>query len=85
MGISPDAVAVLKSFSDQNQIGFPLLSDEGSATIRRFELEFQRGLPHPGTVIIGSNGVIEAKLFKEGYRQRHTTDELLAELKRISS
>lgn len=80
VGISPDSPETLKKFSDAENISFPLLSDEGSATIRAFQLEFERGLPHPGTLIIDSDGAVRAKLFKDGYRQRHTTEELLSAL-----
>ncbi len=83
VGISYDAVPVLKTFSDAQSIPFPLLSDEGSKTIQAFDLHFQRGLPHPGTVLIDQGGVIRAKLFQEGYQTRHTTDELVAAAEKL--
>jgi peroxiredoxin Q/BCP len=81
VGVSFDSVDVLKQFSDAEKIPFLLLSDEGSQTIKAYGLHFQDGLPHPGTLLIDSKGVIRAKLFREGYRERHATDELLAAAK----
>jgi len=77
IGISPDEVDKLKTFTDDEQITFPLLSDAGSETINAFEIQFQRGLPHPGTFVIDKQGVIRAKLFRDGYRERHDVQELL--------
>ena len=78
VGVSYDPIDVLKKFSDSEQIPFPLLSDEGSKTIRAYGLHYQDGLPHPGTILVNPSGVICAKLFKEGYVTRHTIDELLS-------
>jgi peroxiredoxin Q/BCP len=77
VGVSYDSPDILKSFSDAEEIPFLLLSDEGSKTIHAYGLHNQDGLPHPGTVLIDSSGVIRAKIFKEGYRTRHTVDELV--------
>lgn len=77
VGISPDSVEILKKFSDAKDIPFPLLSDEGSKTIRAFGLHFKRGLPHPGTIVIDQKGVIRAKLFEDGYVDRHSVEELV--------
>jgi peroxiredoxin len=77
VGISYDNVDVLKKFSDAKAITFPLLSDEGSKVIRELGLEYKKGLPHPGTIVIDSAGVVRGKIFKKGYVQRHTTPDLL--------
>ena len=77
VGISYDSVDILKKFSEQEDIPFPLLADEGSETINAFGLHFEGGLPHPGTVLVDQQGVIREKIFKEGYQTRHTIDELL--------
>jgi peroxiredoxin Q/BCP len=81
VGISYDSVEVLKTFSDKESIPFPLLSDEDSETIKKYGLHFKGGLPHPGTVLIDKEGVIRAKLFEEGYRTRHTIEELVSAAK----
>ena len=65
------------------KVSFPLLSDPGSKVIEEFHIlnpaarGKTEGVPYPGTFILDSKGVIRAKLFLEGYRDRHTTDALL--------
>jgi hypothetical protein len=34
-------------------------------------------VPEPGTFILDQKGLIRAKLFLEGFRSRHTTDDLI--------
>ena len=83
VGISYDSVDILKKFSDSEEIAFLLLSDEGSKIIKDYGLYFKDGLPHPGTVLVDRDGVIRAKLFKEGYRDRHTNEELLSAVEEL--
>jgi peroxiredoxin Q/BCP len=84
VGISYDSPTVLKKFSDQAKIAFPLLSDPGSTTIDAYHLRNTaargraEGVPNPGTFILDRQGVIRAKLFLEGFRSRHTTEALVA-------
>jgi peroxiredoxin len=83
VGISYDDPAILKKFSDQAKITFPLLSDPGSKTIDAYHIRNEaakgraEGVPSPGTFILDRDGVIRAKLFLEGFRDRHTTDALV--------
>ena len=83
VGISYDSPAVLKKFSDQAKITFPMLSDPESRTIEAYHIRNEaargraEGVPRPGTFILDREGVIRAKLFLEGYRDRHTTDALI--------
>jgi peroxiredoxin Q/BCP len=89
VGISYDSVEVLKRFADKQKITFPLLSDPESQTIIAYSIKNKEmvgkkfgnvnleGVPYPGTFIVDSNGVIRAKLFLDGYRTRHTVDDLL--------
>ena len=89
VGISYDDPAVLKKFSDQAKIGFPLLSDPESQTIEAYHIRNASakgkadGVPHPGTFLIDRKGVIRAKLFLEGYSQRHSTEALIKAAKSI--
>ena len=89
VGISYDSVKVLSGFSDKRKIQFPLLSDPDSKTIRAYGILNEeakgrtKGIPHPGTFLIDREGIIRAKLFRDGYRQRHSTDELLEAAKAI--
>jgi peroxiredoxin len=83
VGISYDDTKVLKTFSDRMKIAFPLLSDPESKTIEAFHIRNEaakgraEGVPNPGTFILDRQGIIRAKLFLEGYRQRHTTEVLI--------
>jgi peroxiredoxin len=83
VGISYDDPKVLKSFSDRAKISFPLLSDPGSKTVEAYHIRNPaargraEGVPFPGTFILDRDGVIRAKIFLEGYRDRHSTDALI--------
>jgi peroxiredoxin len=89
VGISYDSVEVLKGFADKQKITFPLLSDPDSKVIASYAVRNKEtagkkmgkidldGIPYPGTVIVDPEGVIRAKLFVDGYRERHSTAELV--------
>jgi peroxiredoxin Q/BCP len=83
VGISYDDPAVLKKFSDRSKITFPLLSDPESRTIDAYHIRNAAakgkaaGVPNPGTFLLDRDGVIRAKLFLEGYRDRHTSEALV--------
>lgn len=83
VGISYDSVEVLAGFAAERKITFPLLSDPGSTTMKAFGIFNPEatgkaaGVPYPGTFIIDAQGVVRAKMFLEGYRQRHSTDALI--------
>ena len=89
MGISYDSPEALKRYSDKATITVPLLSDPGSKTIDAYHIRNEaargkaEGVPNPGTFILDREGVIRAKLFLEGYRQRHTTEALIEAAKSI--
>ena len=85
VGISYDDVKILKTFSDAQDLEITLLSDDGSKVIKAYDLLFQRGLPQPATILIGKDGKIQAKLSREGYRARHSVDELLEVASKIKS
>ena len=89
VGISYDEPAALKRFADQMKISFPLLSDPGSKMIDAYHIRNEaakgraEGVPNPGTFILDRDGIIRAKLFLEGYRERHTTEALIEAAKSI--
>ena len=89
VGISYDDTKVLKTFSDRMKIAFPLLSDPDSKTINAYHIRNEaakgraEGVPNPGTFILDREGIIRAKLFLEGYRERHTTEALIEAAKSI--
>jgi len=71
-------------------IGFPMLSDPGSKTIEAYHIRNEAakgkavGVPNPGTFIVDREGVVRAKLFLEGYRERHTTEALVKAAKAVN-
>ena len=87
VAISYDSTAILKRFAAKSVITYPLLSDAGSKTIDAYGIrnkeapERWNGIPYPGTFIVGTNGVIRAKLFLDGYKERHAVEALVEALK----
>ena len=86
IAISYDSPETLKKFADSRGISFPLISDSGSAIIRRFGIlnEQQQpgtpsyGIPHPGTFIVDRSGVVTARFFEDAYQERYTAAAILA-------
>lgn len=82
---------VLKQFSTKRNIGFPLLSDTGSRTIIAYGLLNEsaggnaEGIPHPVTILLDGQGIIRAKLGFDGYRQRHTSEDLLTAVNQLKT
>jgi alkyl hydroperoxide reductase subunit AhpC len=82
--ISYDPPATLKAFADKYAISFPLLSDEGSATIKRYGILNTEasariaGVPYPGTFMVDARGVVTARSFEERYEERASGASLLA-------
>ena len=68
----------MASFADKHGIGYPLLSDRDSATIRRFGIfnfNFAPGLrahgaPHPVTYLVAPDGMVIRKYFVPNYLHR---------------
>ena len=90
IGISYDSVEVLAKFADKHKITFPLLSDPDSKTISAYGLLNKEakgskveGIPYPGTMLLDKDDVIRAKLFLEGVKERHSTDDLIKAAKSI--
>jgi peroxiredoxin Q/BCP len=83
VGISYDSRDVLKKFTEQAKITFPLLSDPDSKTIEQYHIpntDAKRkavGVHYPGTFIVDARGVIRGKLFLAGYRERHSIEALI--------
>jgi peroxiredoxin Q/BCP len=81
---------VLGKFADKHKITFPLLSDPDSKTISAYGLFNKEakdtkveGIAYPGTMLVDMDGVIRAKLFRDGYKERHSTDDLIKAAKSI--
>ena len=88
-GISYDSVNVQQQAAAKLKVTFPLLSDEGSKTIDAYGIRNREatgrgtGIPHPMTFVVDKSGVIRAKLLHEGYKERHTSDELMKAAKAL--
>src|SRR2546425_7612795 len=88
--ISYDPVSVLAEFAARRGISFPLLSDAGSATIKRYgilnttvlETNPLYGYPFPGTFILNRAGVVTSRFFEPTYQERTTISSVLAGLGR---
>jgi hypothetical protein len=84
--ITYDPPEVLKRFAAERGITFPLLSDRGSAIIRRYGIfntgvaEGTRayGVPYPGTFVLDGKGVVVARYFEDAYQERNTVAAILA-------
>jgi AhpC/TSA family protein/cytochrome c biogenesis DsbD-like protein len=83
--VSYDSEAVLHTFAERKGIHFPLLCDPDSKIIRDLGILNETvektnpvfGVPHPGSFVLDSKGVIVAKYFEDDYRQRFTAADLL--------
>jgi hypothetical protein len=88
--ISYDPVSVLADFSARRGITFPLLSDNGSATIKRFGIlnttidpgNALYGYPFPGTFIIDRRGLVTSRVFEPLYQERSTMSSIFVKLGR---
>jgi hypothetical protein len=86
IAISYDSPDTLKRFADSRGIRFPLISDAGSAIIKRFGLLNDQhepgsrsyGIPHPGTFVVDRKGVVTVRFFEDAYQERYTTGAILA-------
>jgi peroxiredoxin len=88
-GVSYDSVAVLSDFSNRRGITFPLLSDHGSMTIKKYGIlnttvpETSRqtyGIPFPGTLMLNARGVVTSRFFEQAYQERSTVGSILAKV-----
>ncbi len=83
--MSYDSVAILRNFAARRNITYPLLSDEGSNTIRAYGIlntsmkqgTFAYGVPYPVTLVANAAGVLQTKYFEEDYRERPTLAAIL--------
>jgi len=93
IAISYDSPATLKAFSDSRKIAFPLISDAGSAIIRRYGLLNETvdpksstyGIPHPGTFIVDRQGRVVSRFFEDAYQERYTVAAMLPGINRAGA
>ena len=88
--ISYDPVSTLADFSKRRGITFPLLSDTGSETIKRYGIlnttidpkNELYGYPFPGTFVIDRRGLVTSRVFEPTYQERSTISSVLVRLGR---
>ena len=87
--ISYDPIKVLADFSTRRGVTFPLLSDPGSATIKRYGIfnttvpesnQQTYGVPFPGTFMVNREGVVTSRFFEPAYQERNTVGSIMARL-----
>jgi AhpC/TSA family/Thiol:disulfide interchange protein DsbD, N-terminal len=87
--VSYDAVPILADFSKRRGITFPLLSDPGSVTIKRYGIfnttvpetnQQSYGIPFPGTFMLNNQGVVTSRFFEQAYQERSTVASIMARL-----
>jgi peroxiredoxin len=87
--ISYDTIDILKTFSTERMLKFPMLSDQKAATFLSYGILNKKyklgsddyGIPYPGVIIINSEGKITKSYFYQGYKKRVKFDKLLQQLK----
>ena len=88
IAVSYDSPEKLRRFSDSRGITFPLISDAGSAIIRKYGLLNETvdpksrsfGIPHPGTFIVDRKGIVQSRFFEDAYQERYTAATILSTL-----
>ena len=78
--ISYDSQEALSAFAQQHSIGYSLLSDRGSETIKKFGIFNHNmapglrafGVPHPVEYLVSSDGTVVGKYFVPNYMNRVT-------------
>ncbi len=86
VALSYDPVDTLKTFHDKNDLTYTLLSDPDSEIIDAFGIRNMEvagnkrfdGIPHPAIFFINTDGVVEAKLYEDSYRDRPETEAILS-------
>jgi hypothetical protein len=89
VAISYDPVPVLADFARRRGITFPLLSDEGSGTIKAYGLlnttvaptnKTQYGIPFPGTFFVDRDAIVTSRVFETAYQERDTISSMIVRL-----
>jgi peroxiredoxin len=87
--ISYDNTDILKTFAEQKNISYPLLSDQKVQTMLAYGIvnsEYAEGsdhygIPYPGVVVIDNKGKVMHKHFFKGYKKRVKFTDLYEQLK----
>ena len=89
VGISYDSPETLAKAVAKNGLDLTLLADVGSKTIDAYGIRNETlkgraaGVPHPTIFIVDREGVIRAKLQRDGYKDRPEADGIIAAVKSL--
>jgi peroxiredoxin len=89
VGISYDSPETLAKAVAKNGLDLTLLADVGSKTIDAYGIRNQAlkgraaGVPHPTIFIVDREGVIRARLQRDGFKERPEADEIIAAAKSL--
>ena len=91
-GMTYDSRKILREFHDEQKLGYPLLQDENAMHVNALGIRNEDyaeghgafGIPHPGILLIGSDGKIRAKFAVPGYRTRPPFEDIYAALKALT-
>lgn len=86
VSVSYDSVETLNDFAEKHDISYTLLSDDGSKLIRDFGILNEEmkegtrfyGIPHPTIYVVNAQGIIEAHLAEEGYKDRPAVEDIIS-------
>ncbi len=85
-GMTYDDLSVLKSFHDEQNLGYPLLRDVDAQHVKAYGVlntEYEPGhrgygIPYPGIVYIRRDGTVALKFAVPGYRERPPLEQVFA-------
>ena len=86
--LSYDSIDILKNFTQERKIRFPMLSDEKSATFSSYGIlneqykpgDMDYGIPYPGVVVINERGELIHSYFYQGFKKRVKFEQLYQQL-----
>ena len=89
--VSYDAPEALNKFATKYKFDFPMLSDEGSETIKKFSIlnkdkkpgSFGYGIPNPTIYVVSPDKEIQGILAEEGYARRPEIKEIMGVIQGI--
>lgn len=89
--MSYDALEVLENFHAAQALPYPLLRDEDAVHVRAYGVlneDYEPGhrgygIPHPGVLLIGADGLVLQKFAVPGYRERPPFEAIMAALERL--
>ena len=86
-----DAVEQNAKFKSSEELAYTLLSDQEAKTVKSLgilnedheEGSFAYGVPHPGVILIDTEGKVVLKRAEEKYSDRPSMDDLLEDVKKF--